>query len=564
MAQDLTDVPAVADTIVLSRNVIPLDVAARDPEARGLAIRDGRILAVLREDAIEAHRGPQTAVHDIGDRPLLPGFIDVHAHVEVACRAAHGTVDCRAPECGSIDDVLSTLSEAAAGERDSPWLVGQANLFFDRKLAEGRLPTRDELDRVSRDVPIALRAGGHITVLNTRALEVAGIDEHFHPPDASITGKPVVVRDECGCPTGVVKEMDNLLPIPPPDRDQVAEALHSGIRTMFTEHGVTSLGEISETVTGIGCMDDLANAGRLGARVGVYLWAPGTMSLADACDWQSQFALTAGRDHVRIQGVKLFADGGYSAKSAAVKRPYLGEDGHCGDIALTEEFMAEALAETRRAGLQLAIHANGDRAQEWLCDVIAANGGSPAGGMRTRIEHAGNFRPERETTESWRRAGIVPVPQPVFLYTFGDYFSDYLGPYGDLGRFPFAELLADGWRLSGSSDVWVGSEREATNPLFGVWCAVRRESYTGHVIDPEQAVTIEQALRMHTIDAAAVMGLEAERGSLAPGKLADLVVLDRDPFTVPVDELPRIAVDAVYLGGERIHRREAAFAAGDA
>jgi predicted amidohydrolase YtcJ len=305
-------------------------------------------------------------------------------------------------------------------------------------------------------------------------------------------------------------------------------------------------------------MDHLARDGELDARVSVYLWAPGTMALEQACDWDAHIRLTASYDMLAIQGVKLFADGGYSAKSAAVKRPYLGEHGHRGDIALSEEYMGQALAETRRVGLQLAIHANGDRAQEWLCDVIAANGGAPAGRIRTRIEHAGNFRPEPETTDSWRRAGIIPVPQPVFLYTFGDYFADYLGDYGNTGRFPFAELLADGWRLSGSSDVWVGSEREATNPLFGVWCAVKRESYTGKVIDPNQRVTVEQALRMHTIDAAAVMGLDGTRGSLAPGKVADLVVLSRDPMTVPVDDIPSIAVDAVYLDGSvRFQRGEA-------
>ena len=529
---------------------------------RGVAVADGRILELVGEDGIEHLRGSKTVVHDFGNRPLLPGFIDVHAHTEVACRSMHGTVDCRAPACQSVNDVLEALTEARRKERGSDWLVGQANLFFDRKLAEGRLPTRDELDTVSTKIPIALRAGGHITVLNSKALEVAGIDEHYLPPDSSVTGRPVVVHDECGCPTGVVKEMDNLLPIPQPDTNDLRQALRVGIRTLFTEYGVTSIGEISETLAGVSAMDALARQDELDARLSVYLWAPGTVSLEDALDWRSHLSLGASEDVVRIQGVKLFADGGYSAKSAAVKQPYIGEEGHRGDIALTEEFMARALEETRKAGLQLAIHANGDRAQEWLCDVIAAHGGSPSGAIRTRIEHAGNFRPEPETTESWRRAGIIPVPQPVFLYTFGDYFADYLGPYGNLGRFPFAELLAEGWRLSGSSDVWVGSEREATNPLFSVWCAVKRESYTRQIIDPNQRVSVHEALRMQTIDAASVMGIESSRGSLAPGKLADIVVLNKDPYTVPVDDIPEIAVDAVYMGGSPRHQRPEAVPGG--
>jgi predicted amidohydrolase YtcJ len=226
---------------------------------------------------------------------------------------------------------------------------------------------------------------------------------------------------------------------------------------------------------------------------------------------------------------------------------------HFGDIALERDLLMEALPATRDAGLQLAIHANGDRAQEWLCEVIEAAGGAPADPrLRTRIEHAGNFMPEHVTSEWWARAGIVPVPQPVFLYTFGDYFADYLGEYGTQGRFQFADLQREGWLLTGSSDVWVGSEREATNPLFSIWCCVQRQTYDDHFIDRDQAVSVDDALRMHTINAAKVLGEEREKGSLEPGKLADMVVLARDPRTAAVDDIPGIAVHSVFLGGERI------------
>lgn len=148
-----------------------------------------------------------------------------------------------------------------------------------------------------------------------------------------------------------------------------------------------------------------------------------------------------------------------------------------------------------------------------------------------------------------------PGAQPVFLYTFGDYFEDYLGDYGTRGRFPFARLTADGWRLSASSDVWVGSERDATNPLFGVWCAVRRQSYAGRIIDPDQALSVEAALRMYTVDAAWTLGEEHRRGSLEAGKDADVIVLDRDPRSVAVDDIPSLRVDAVYLAGQPVYAR---------
>src|SRR5581483_7191438 len=130
------------------------------------------------------------------------------------------------------------------------------------------------------------------------------------------------------------------------------------------------------------------------------------------------------------------------------------------------------------------------------------------------------------------------------------------GDYGRLGRFSFSTLLKQGWRLSGSSDVWVGSETGATNPLFGVWCCLKRQTYSGMPLDPQEAISLDQALRFHTIDAAAVLGEDDVRGSLAPGKFADLIVLDRDPRVVAVDELPDIKVDHVFKNGKEVWSRK--------
>jgi predicted amidohydrolase YtcJ len=175
------------------------------------------------------------------------------------------------------------------------------------------------------------------------------------------------------------------------------------------------------------------------------------------------------------------------------------------------------------------------------------------------VEHAGNFLPEPEvTTTAWRDAGIIPVPQPVFLYTFGDFFPDRLGEYGRSGRFPFRDLLDEGWPITGSSDVWIGSEDRATNPFFSIWNTRRRQSFFGDTIDLDQRITILEALRMHTSNAAATLGEGDRRGSLEVGKDADLIVLDRDPTALADDdELLNVQVDEVYLGGRRVHRRAA-------
>jgi len=426
------------------------------------------------------------------------------------------------------------------------WMMAGARLY---------LILRTELHRAL--VETAVRAGGHVTVLNTRALERAGIGRDYQLPEHSVTGKPIVERDSAGLPTGVVKEMDNLLPLPVIEESALSDTLSAGLGELFTRNGVTTLGEISETVEGLRAMDRLQRSGDLRLRIYAYLWAPGTMSLEEACAWRS--TLGDFGPLLRIQGVKLFADGGYSAASAAVKQDYASRPGWKGALALSREQIAEALVRTREAGLQLAIHANGDRAQEEVCEAIAAAGGAPSGALRTRVEHAGNFASERAvTTESWRRAGVVPVPQPVFLYSFGDYFPTYLGDQGLSGRFAFRSLLDEGWPISASSDVWVGSEQEVTNPLFSVWCCVRRRTYAGETIDLEQRVSIEEALTMHTLHAAEALGQADLLGSVEPGKLADLVVLDRDPLTCPEDDLPHLRVDAVLLEGQHVYARDAA------
>lgn len=171
---------------------------------------------------------------------------------------------------------------------------------------------------------------------------------------------------------------------------------------------------------------------------------------------------------------------------------------------------------------------------------------------------SGPTTPRLYTTPSGGRtigtatAGVLPIPQPVFIYTFGEYFEDYLGEYGTRGRFPFRTLLDQGWRLSGSSDVWIGSEREATNPFFSIWNCLKRQTYSGKLIDPHEAVTLDEALRMHTLDAALTMGEDDVRGSLAPGKYADIIALDRDPFATDVDDLRSIKVDFVMSLGRSV------------
>lgn len=552
------DVPApnglVADLVVYANAV--LTMGAVEPQGpTAVVVRDGLIVTVLPVAEANRYVGPRTRVLDAGDRTIMPGFVDPHAHAEVASRVTSETVDCRAPGRASIDDVCDTLRGALPDARDG-WVVAQANLFFDQKLREGRLPSRDDLDRVSRSTAIAVRAGGHLTVLNSKALELAGISRHYQTGDDSITGKPTVHRNSDGEPTGVVAEMDNLVPWPTLSGSERAEAISTGIEDLFTSRGVTTIGEISETIGGLRAYDEAVQGGRVRSRVLVYLWTPGTVSLDEACAHEERLRLHAPPERLRVHGVKMFADGGYSARKAALSTPYRDQAYGRGELALSQPQVAHALRRTRDAGLQLAIHANGDRAQLEVCAALVAARDAPGRAPRTRVEHAGNLMPDyHQLTAAWSAADIIPVPQPVFIHNFGEFIPNYVGDYAMDRQFPFRRLLDDGWVLSGSSDVWVGSESCQTQPFFSVRTCVQRQTFHGDTLSPEQAISTSEALRMHTVGGATALAVESTRGSLEPAKYADFIVLDSNPLRTDPARLDRIQVDEVFVAGESVYRR---------
>ncbi len=540
-------------TVIRAETVLTLDTNAFDGPG-GVVVRDGVIEAALPENQLAKIERAETV--DLGARVLMPGFVDPHAHAEVAAKAGYSMVDVRAPGCPTVVDVLNTLRANLSRARDG-WLVAQANLFFDQKLLDHRFPTRQELDSVSTDVAIAIRAGGHLSILNSPALQLSGIDAAYEAVDYSVTGKPSVHRDAAGQPTGVVTEMDKLLPFPSLDREQARHAVETGIRELFTANGVTTIGEISESLhEGLDVYDAAISAGRIAARIHIYLWTPGTVTLEQACDHRLWANLASDPTRLKIHGVKAFADGGYSAARAALSRPYAHGDGHnCGETALTTDQIVELAKRTQQAGLQLAIHANGDRAQLEVCDALAKVSRA-ADGPRIRIEHAGNFVPDYDRlSAAWTAAGIVPVPQPVFIYNFAEFIPQYVGDYARDHQFPLRRMIDDSWPISGSSDVWVGSEIGQTNPFLSIASAVFRRTFHGHNLDAAQRVTVEEALRMHTIGGAYALGEEHTRGTLTAGKYADLIALDRNPIDTAVEDFGSIAVDEVFLGGKPVYSR---------
>lgn len=477
-----------------------------------------------------------------GERPILPAFLDPHVHFGMTNDSLARAVDCHTPPRESIEDVLDALRDGLhLAEARQGWVLGQGSLMHDKKLRERRLPNRHDLDRVSTDVPIVVRCGGHVTVLNSKALELSGLTE-IRP----LSGSAELIEDSDGRPNGVLVEGFALVPIPSLDRDERRRGLEETLASTFTRNGVTYIGEISNSSESLEDIALLIDEAPL--TVDAFTVMPDTVqSIEGAIALRSRFA----DGPLRIRGIKIFVDGGFSAMTAATSSPYLVGSGHQGELYYDEDAVVELIRSCDEAGLQLVAHVNGSRAQALVCAANLRAMGADARRANTRLEHAGNFVPDLAVVEGWAQAGVSVVTQPGFLYTMGDYFPGLFGEHGSQGRFPYRTLRSLGVNLAASSDV-SGSELRHANPFFSAWCSVERIGFGGEVIDPAESIGVLEALEMQTINAALAAGVEEQRGSLVPGKVTDLAVLDRDPRDVGGSELANIRVEALVREGDSI------------
>jgi predicted amidohydrolase YtcJ len=274
--------------------------------------------------------------------------------------------------------------------------------------------------------------------------------------------------------------------------------------------------------------------------------------------WVDGYRSTAGSDRLRAAGVKLFADGGYSARNAATNTPYVREHApranYRGKLNLNQASIRTALQATREAGVQLAVHTNGTRAQREVLDAVLASG-DPLQHAPVRVEHLGNVLDRVQDIADWRAGAVVPVLQPAFLNNFvGDFVPMLLGDAGTTGRLPLRTILDEGIAPVASSDVGLGAEDEQSNPMFGIWCCMARRSYWGREIEPEERIGFAEALRMFTLEGARALGMADSIGTLEAGKQADIAVLDRDPRG-DLDQVRTTQVDVVYVAGEPVYQR---------
>jgi len=504
--------------VLLNGRVITMD--ARDTLAQALAFEGGRIVRVGGDQEFQDLTDQGWPMLDLDGKTVLPGFIDAHQHMMLSGLQATGL---RLEDARSLEDILERVAAAAGEMKKGAWIRG-GNLN-EQNLAEKRLPTRWDLDRVSPDHPVyLLHATCHLCSFNSKALEILQIPLNLEGMDLEASRPTGVVRDP-GILTFVHPAMARIIP-----EDEKIESLQAAAR-MALDRGVTTMHALDGGDFGPGDTRVIwTNRDKLPIRVVCFNQS---MDLAEV----QELGLP------RIGGC-ICADGAFEAHTAALFEPYADEPDNYGTLTFSQEVMDDFIMKAHRAGLQIAVHCESDRSiEQVLWAMEKAMRAFPRSDHRHRIEHL--ELPTPNQIERLARAGITASMQPAFIPAFigaknMEYYEKLLGRPRLKMVHPYRTILDAGITVCGGSD----SPVTPYNPLAGVQAAVNHPN-------PEERVSRMEALRMLTIWAAWSAFEEKDKGSLEPGKLADLVVLGRDPLTVSAEEISAIPVEMVFVGGRR-------------
>lgn len=533
-----------ADVVLVNGRIITVDPAFTIAEA--VAVRGDRIAAVGTTDAIERLRGPTTARIDLQGRAVLPGLADGHFH------SAGGGPGVDLSGARSIDEVLAAIAARVRESRPGELIISNSD-WHEGQLKEKRLPLRRDLDRVAPHNPVVLVRGGHEYILNSAALEKWGLDERT--PD--IPGGRIS-RYEDGTLNGeLVDRAKALVTLPPPPKKSLAERLADQVAEFQKLHaaGLTSVRLAGITAEQYRLLATLKQQGRLTMRVNALL-RPGGEPTAAAIDHtlvQWRLAPDQGDAWLRIGGIKLAVDGGF--EGGFMREPYnepWGEGGrYRGLNTLAADRYTAIVRRLNRLGWRVATHAVGDAAiDEVLGAYEAADRDRPIGRRRWAIEHA--FIAHADQIARMARLGVV-VSAQHHLYLAGPSLVNYWGQARAARTTPMRAFVDAGLVVAAGSD----SPVVPYSPVAALYHFVTRDTITGGILGADQRIDRRAALRAATLNNAYLTFEESLKGSLEPGKLADLVVLATDPLTCPEADLPTTRVLLTMVGGRIVYEEPA-------
>jgi predicted amidohydrolase YtcJ len=506
-----------ADIVLTNANVITMDPAC--PRAELVAIKGNKIWRVGGSDGLGEVWGAKTKVIDCWGKTVVPGFNDAHCHIYGFLRKLAG-LDLSPPAVKSIADIKAAIVRRAQATPSGHWITGSDyNEFY---LAERRHPNRRDLDEAAPDHPVALvHRSLHACVLNSLALEMAGITSQTPEPPGAVIEREL----DGGQPSGLLFEMVGYLRgqvLPPLSDEELAEGTAQASRH-YLSLGITSLQEASANndYARWQLLKGLKDSGRLKSRLSMML----------CFDALAQFrerglAFGGGDEQLRLGGVKILV----TETTGNLQPP-------------PEELNRQAL-ESHKAGFQLAIHCiEPDTVAAAISALEYVEGQTSIAGRRHRLEHCSECPPR--LLERLKRIRAMIVTQPPFIYASGERYLATVPPQRQRWLYRFRSFLDAGLMVAGSSDSPIASD----SPLLGIYAAVTRKAGTGQEVLPEEAISAGQALAMYTSSAAYASFEESIKGTIAPGKLADMVILSADPLKAPPEQIKDIRVEMTILGG---------------
>ncbi|MCX6565339.1 MAG: amidohydrolase [Candidatus Aminicenantes bacterium] len=509
------------------------------PRAEALAIRGGRIAALGSNEEIRALAGARTEIIDAGGALVLPGFIDSHVHL------MGGGLSLLSVSLRNVSSKQEFIRRVEAAAREVPkgeWIL---NGDWDHQSFNPvELPRKEWIDGVTRDHPVCLnRLDEHMVLANSAALRLARLSRDTPVP----RGGDIVKDPASGEPTGILKDaaMDLVMSvIPEPSPEKKRRAVRAALKAAAAK-GVTSVHDV-EGAEGIDMYGELLREGELNVRIYFYVPIEAIDAIAELDPLK-----TCGSDRLRFGGVKGFIDGSLGSQTAWFDTPYADDPTMSGILAagmFPEGIMEKRIVMADAAGLQAAIHAIGDRANAVLLDMyertIGRNGRRD---RRFRIEHAQHLRPA--DFARFARLGVVASVQPYHLIDDGRWAEARIGPERVGTTYAFRSFLEAGASLAFGSDWPVAP----LDPILGIYAAVTRATLDGKRPDgwnPSQKISVEEAVRAFTAGGAYAEFAEREKGALAPGMLADLVVLNTDIFRVASERIPEAKIARTVCGGQ--------------
>lgn len=537
------------DTIWLNGTIVTME---GDQTAQAVAVLDDNIVAVGTDAEVGPLAGSQTRVVDLQGRTMTPGFYAAHDHFPGSGRVAVTQVDLNSPPIGAIenmDELVAALGDRARDLPEGQWISGRG--YDDTLLVEQRHPTRADLDRASTTHPIYIsHTSGHLGVANSLALELAGITRNTPNPEGGVVRKD----PDTGEPDGVFEESGGMVSrlVPPPTPDQTMESYRVAVQD-YVEDGVTTAviaGGGRGTLAGLQRARD---AGILTFRIITMMSraSPGQPTAAETGGIISGF----GDTHLKVGAIKIIQDGSNQGYTGYFTEPYhtpfKGDPDYRGYPRRSRDDLVTMVKELHEAGYQIAIHANGDAAiDDVLYAFREAQREFPRRDARHRIEHCQMVR--RDQLDAIAELNLSPSFFVGHVYYWGDRHRDiFMGPDRAAGISALRSAIDRGIRFTVHDDTPV----TPVNPLQLVWVGVNRLTKSNQVLGPDERITPLEALRAVTIDAAWQNFEEDIKGSIAPGKLADFVVLSDNPLTVNPTEIRDITVLETIVGGKTVYER---------